>query len=419
MSKIATTKIQFQQKLHDFCALFCARGSLASPHGSAGAAERPGAGRRLCTGMRSAHQAIPAKVARLLRSRNCANKKAIPAKVARLLRVFLRSRQFGFASRLRGGGRKAGRRSAPLHGHAISTTSNSSKSCTTFALAELRQQKSNSSKSCTTFARFFALAAVWLRLTAPRGRPKGRAPVGAFARACDQHTKQFQQKLHDFCVFFCARASSASPHGSAGAAERPGAGRRLCTGMRSAHQAIPAKVARLLRVFLRSRQFGFASRLRGGGRKAGRRSAPLHGHAISTPSNSSKSCTTFARFFALAAVWLRLTAPRGRPKGRAPVGAFARACDQHTKQFQQKLHDFCARGIAPTKIQFQQKLHDFCVFFCARASSASPHGSAGAAERPGAGRRLCTGMRSAQQAIPAKVVDFCASEIAPKNKFTG
>ena len=247
---IAPTKIQFQQKLHDFCACFfalaavwplakrlrgrgpdragrpvgrpciyCARASSASPHGSAGAAERPGAGRRLCTGVRSAHQAIPAKVARLLRSRNCANKKAIPAKVARLLRsrncdkkkaipakvarllrVFLRSRQFGFASRLRGGGRKAGRRSAPVHGHAISTPSNSSKSCTTFALAELRQEKSNSSKSCTTFACFFALAPVRLRLTPARARPKGRAPVGAFARACDQHTKQFQQKLHDFCA---------------------------------------------------------------------------------------------------------------------------------------------------------------------------------------------------------------------------
>ena len=183
--------------------------------------------------------------------------------------------------------------------------------------------------------------------------------------------------------------------------------------MRSAHQAISAKVARLSRALFCAR---------------GSSAAP---HACA-----------------------------GAPhKRRAPVGAFARACDQHTKQFQQKLHDFCAREIATTKKQFQQKLHDFCACFFALAAvrlrltpararrisggrrSAPLHGHAistpsnfskscttfarvflrsrqfGCASRlrgrgpDRAGRpvgRLCTGMRSAHQAIPAKVVDFRA-----------
>ena len=135
--------------------------------------------------------------------------------------------------------------------HFAPETSNSSESCTTFALAELRQQKSNSSESC---------------------------------------------------LFFCARASSASPHGSAGAAERPGAGRRLCTGVRSAQQAIPAKVARLLR---------------------------------------SRNCDK-----------------------KKAAGAGRRLCTGVRSAHQAisaKVVDFRAREIAPTKKQFQQKLHDFCA----------------------------------------------------------
>ena len=122
---------------------------------------------------------------------------------------------------------------------------------------------------------------------------------------------------------------------------------------------------------------------KGGPDRAGRRSAPLHGHAIRTPSNSSKSCTTFAHVFLRSrqfgcASRLRGGGPdragrRSAPlhgrtiTGRAPVGgaasialapiglaangsagaaltgpgvqsdACARACDQHTKQFQDKL----------------------------------------------------------------------------------
>ena len=80
---------------------------------------------------------------------------------------------------LRGGGPdRAGRRSAPLHGHAISTTSNSSKSCTTFALAELRQEKSNSSKSCLFFcARANWPCGQWLRGGGPDRAGRRSAPV--------------------------------------------------------------------------------------------------------------------------------------------------------------------------------------------------------------------------------------------------
>ena len=125
---------------------------------------------------------------------------------------------------------------------------------------------------------------------------------------------------------FCARGSSAAPHASAGAA--------------------------LTGNFLRSRQFGCASRLRGGGPdRAGRRSAPIYGRTMTgqEPGGSAAS-------IALAAVWplAKRLLPRAALTG-----------------------NFCARGssAAPHASAGAALTGNFC----ARGSSAAPHASAGAA----------------------------------------
>ena len=140
--------------------------------------------------------------------------------------------------------------------------------------------------------------------------------------------------------------------------------------------------------FLRSRQFGFASRLRGrgpdrAGRPVGRlciycargSAAAPHacaGAALTGPGVQSDACASIA----LAAVRLRLTPARGRRKKAIPA----------------KVADFCARGIAPTKIQFQQKLHDFCARGIAtRKKRRAPVGAFARTcdDRPGTGRQRC------------------------------
>ena len=145
---------------------------------------------------------------------------------------------------------------------------------------------------------------------------------------------------------------------------------------------------------------------------------------------------------------------QGRPKGRAPSGACARACDdgpqravrmgdkdsspsvqndsvgaarQNDKAISAKVADFCAREIAPTKNQFQQKLQTFALVKLRQQKTNSSESCTTFAlvklrQQKTNSSESCTTLRvencDNKKPISAKVARLCVSKIAPtKNQF--